>query len=563
MSAPTSRRWATLAVVCLSLLVIALDATIVNTALPVLARDLDAQLSELQWVVDAYTLAFAGLLLPAGALGDRYGHRRALACGLGVFAVASALAGLASSTGELMAARALMGAGAALVMPATLGILLVTFPPGADRAKALAAWSAVSGAGVALGPAAAGYLLEHFAWNAVFLVNLPIVVSALVAGRRVIAATPCPEPRRLDVRGALLGVALLTLFTWTLIEAPNHGWTSAPTLSGLVAALACLATLVRWETTCPHALIDISVLRDRRFSAAAGAISLIFLALFGLLFVLTQLLQFVLGYSALQAGLAALPFAGVLAAASPVGALLARRHGARLVVAAGLLSMAAGLTLFSTLDASSGYGFYLLATLPVGVGMGLAMEPATESVASALSPAQAAMGAAMNNATREVGGVLGVAIVGSLTASLYTHAVRPAVAGLDAMQRTAAEGSLGGATDVAHRLGSAEGQELLTAAREAFATAAGTAVLAAAAAALIGTLVAWRWLPAASNCVSKHDQVANGHERERAARRHTAGQIARIDARQHGRDLCETAHGHEPRPVLELGAGERTLQPSP
>jgi DHA2 family multidrug resistance protein-like MFS transporter len=566
------RRWSILGVVCLSLLVITVDTTIVNTALPTLAHDLGAGLSGLQWVVDGYTLAFAGLLLPAGALGDRFGRARALLFGLGVFAAASAVAPLASTTGQLVAARAVMGCGAAFVMPATLGLVLSAFAPGRERAKAIGAWSAVSGAGVALGPTTSGWLLEHFAWGSIFLINLPAIAAAVVWGRRVLPRDRPVVRGRFDAGGGLLGAGALTLLTWALIEAPAHGWLSATTLGAGALALALVGGFVACERAHPHALIDVRILRDRRFTAAAATISLVFLALFGMLFVLTQMLQFVLGLSTLEAGLAALPFAAALGSASPAGMLLGRRLGPRLVVAVGLISMAAGLVLLSFVGVDSGYSAYLVAMLPVGFGMGLA----TDTVAGALSPEQAATGAAVNNATREIGGVLGVAIVGSLTASLYTTAIAPALEHVGAEQKLVAEGSVDGAATVAQALGGTAGAELLDAARAAFMHAAGGGVLAAAGAALVGAAVAWRCLPGAGDLAEdeaaspasgralrgggdERDEVAEGHERHDAARVQFAEPVG-IDGDQDAPELGEPGCADETGAVLELLVAEGATQ---
>jgi hypothetical protein len=366
------------------------------------------------------------------------------------------------------------------------------------------------------------------------------------------------------------------LLTWALIEAPAHGWLSATTLGASALALALVGGFVAWERTHPHALIDVRILRDRRFTAAAATISLVFLALFGMLFVLTQMLQFVLGLSALEAGLAALPFAAALGSASPAGMLLGRRLGPRLVVAVGLLSMAAGLVLLSFVGVDSGYSAYLIATLPVGFGMGLAMGPATDTVAGALSPEQAATGAAMNNATREIGGVLGVAIVGSLTASLYTTAIAPALEHLGADQKLVAEGSIGGAANVAQALSGTGGAELLDAARGAFMHAAGGGVLAAAAAALVGAVVAWRCLPGPGGLAEQgpaspasgralrgggdeRDEVAEGHERQNAARLQFAEPVG-IDRDQDAPELGESRYADETSAALELLVAEGAAQ---
>ncbi len=489
------RRWRTLGVLCLSLLVITVDATIVNIALPSFVRDLGADTSQLQWIVDAYTLVFAALLLAAGSIGDRFGRHHALRAGLIVFAAGSALAAVCQTPGQLIATRVLMGAGAALVMPATLSILTDVFRDPGERTKAIALWTAVSGLGVALGPTAGGWLLEHFAWSSIFLVNLPLVGVALVAGRRLVPASAAPDAPRLDVRGALLSVIALASLTWTVIEAPEHGWLSLTTLAGALVTAAAIAAFAAWQRRVEHPLIDLALFRDVRYAAASGALAVIFFALFGALFVLTQILQFVLGYGPFQAGLAALPFAVVIGATSPVGAHLAQRLGAKLPVAGGLALLAAGLGVMSTAEASSRYGLFFVASVLIAAGMGMAMAPATESIMDAVPADKAGVGSAMNDATRELGGVLGVAIVGSVVASSYSSALGDATSALPAHTAAAASESVGAATAIAAQVGGAEGQAMLLAAQEAFIDAADRGVLIAAIVALVGAVVLWRTLP--------------------------------------------------------------------
>ena len=489
------QRWRTLAVLCLSLLVITVDGTIVNIALPSFVRELGADTSQLQWIVDAYTLVFAGLLLAAGSLGDRFGRHRALRAGLIVFAAGSALAAVCQTPGQLIATRVIMGAGAALVMPATLSILTDVFRDGAERTKAIALWTAVSGLGVAIGPTAGGWLLEHFAWSAIFLVNLPLVAVALLTGRRLVPASAAPGAPRLDVGGALLSVIALASLTWTVIEAPNHGWLSSTTLAAALLSATAVAAFVTWQRRVENPLIDLALLRDPRYAVASGALAVIFFALFGSLFVLTQILQFVLGYGPLQAGLAALPFAVVIGATSPVGAHIAQRTGPKLPVAGGLVLLAAGLATMSTAEASSRYGLFFVASVLMAAGMGLAMAPATESIMDAVPTDKAGVGSAMNDATRELGGVLGVAVVGSIVASAYTSALGDATTGLSPQAAATAGESIGAASATAAQLDRGGAEALLQAAQEAFIHAADRGVLIAAGVALAGAVVVWRTLP--------------------------------------------------------------------
>jgi EmrB/QacA subfamily drug resistance transporter len=475
-------------VLCLSLLVIVVDTTIVNVALPTLARQLHATTSGLQWIVDAYTLAFASLLLLAGALADRFGRHRALAAGLAAFAAASFAAALTRTTGELIAARAAMGVAAAFIMPATLSILTSVFTDRAERAKAIGLWAAVSGLGVAIGPVAGGWLLAHFSWDSIFLVNLPIAGTALLAGRWLVPASRAPVPRRLDLVGAALSVAAFAALTYTLIQAPADGWASAATIGRAAAAAGLLAAFAVWEAHSSHPMLPLLLFRDRAFAGAAAAIMLLFFALTGGVFLLTQIYQFVLGYSPLGAGLRTLPSAAMLAAASPLGARIARRFGTRVPVVAGLALMTGGLTLFAAATAASTYRHYVIAMIILSAGMGLAMAPATESVMHRLPPALAGVGSAVNDATRNLGSVLGVAVVGSVAASAYTSRLGAfPVAGPAA---AVARQSLGAAAAIAHHVGGPHGAGLFHTAAAAFVTGADRGVLVAAAATLTGMIVA-------------------------------------------------------------------------
>jgi EmrB/QacA subfamily drug resistance transporter len=491
-----ARRWATLGVLCLSLLLIVVDASIVNVALPTLVRRLHASTASLQWVTDAYTLAMAGLLLSLGSLGDRIGRHRTLSGGLVVFGVGSALAALSGSAGELVASRVVMGIGAAAIMPATLSILTNVFTVPAERARAIATWSAVSGLGVAIGPTLGGWLLEHFGWGSIFLVNLPIVVVALVGVRLVVPASRNPRSQALDPVGLVTSVVGVVALVYAIIEAPSFGWLSVRTVGIAGAGVAILAGWVAYELRSSHPMVDLRVFRNPRFSAASFSVTMIFLALFGWLFLFTQQLQFVLGYNTLQAGIRALPFAVTIGAISQPAAKLAARIGTKAVVTAGLAVMAVGFGLMATSTASTGYGFLLVASIVIAAGMGLAMAPATESIMGSLPPAQAGVGSAVNDTTRSLGGALGVAIMGSVAASLFASRMLPALTHLPATVAAQAKSSVGAAVTVGQHAPGSTGHNLVDAARQAFVTGSDRAMLIAVAAALLGSLVAARFLPA-------------------------------------------------------------------
>jgi EmrB/QacA subfamily drug resistance transporter len=479
---PDPRRWWTLGVLCLSLIVISLDNTILNVALPTLERELGASSAQLQWIVDSYMLVFAGLLLTAGALGDRFGRKRALTFGLVVFAAGSALSAVAGSAGMLIASRALMGVGGAFIMPSTLSILTATFPA-EERAKAIGIWAGVSGLGIAVGPVAGGWIVEHAHWSWIFLVNVPIVIAALIAGRRLVPESLDPAAPRLDVPGFALSTGGLTALVWAIIEAPARSWTDPVIIGAFALAAAVLATFVSWERRTSHPMLDVSLFRNPRFSAASGAITLCFFAMFGAIFFLTQYLQLVLGYSALEAGLRVLPVAVGIAAGGPLSAKLGERLGAKLVVSSGLALVAGGLFAMAGFEAGSGYGIVAAALGVLGVGIGMAMTPATDAVMGSLPLAKASVGSAVNDAARVTGGALGVAVLGSIMSSGY----RGDMEGFD---------SLSAALAAAAQLGGEPGARLADTAQQAFLSGMHTAVLVGAAIALSGALVALAFLPA-------------------------------------------------------------------
>lgn len=500
------RRWLTLGVLCLSLFVIVMDNTIVNVALPTLVRDLGTSTSQLQWVVDSYTLVFAGLLLAAGSLGDRFGRRGALNIGLVIFGAASAVAAFAGGVNALVAARAVMGVGAALIMPATLSILTNVFTDARERAIAIALWSAVAGVAVALGPVSGGFLLEHFWWGSVFIINLPVVIVALVAGRVLVPTSRDPAAPRIDWGGAVLSIVGLTALVWSIIEAPERGWTSSGVVGGFALAIVVLATFVQWELRRAEPMLDLRFFTNARFTAASAAITLIAFALFGFIFMATQYLQFILGYSALSAGVHTLPFAGAVILTAPMSSKLVDRFGTKLVVTFGLLSFAAGMLTAAGTTIESTYSRVFMAMVLMGGGMGLASAPATESIMGSLPKAKAGVGSAVNDTTRELGGAFGVAIIGSTMSSLYgAHLGRNLEGTVPAPALETAKESMGAALAVGNQVGGGDGARIIEAAREAFVHAMTRASIVTAAFAIVGALVALRWLPARA---TDHDDAA-------------------------------------------------------
>jgi EmrB/QacA subfamily drug resistance transporter len=498
------KRWWTLLILSTSLLVISLDNTILNVALPTIERELGASSGQLQWVVDSYTLVFAGLLLTMGALGDRFSRRGALAAGLFIFGAASLASAFATSAPMLIATRALMGVGGALIMPTTLSILTNVFPAH-ERPKAIGIWAAVAGIGVGVGPAAGGFLIEQFDWAAVFLVNVPIVIVALAAIPKLVPDSKDPEQARLDPVGAVLSTTGLGILTAAIIQAPDWGWTDGRILAGFGAAAAILAGFVIWELRTSSPMLDVRLFRIRRFTGASGAVTLVFFALFGAIYFLTQYLQDVLDYTPLQAGVRMLPIAGGLIIGGPLSAKLAGRFGTRSIVAVGLMVVAGALYLLSGAETDSGYSLVATALVLMGFGMGATMAPATESIMSSVPLNHAGVGSAMNDTVRMVGGTLGVAILGSLLSSSYGAEMEPAVKSLPDSAAGAASDSVGHAGVVADQIGGSAGHALDHAAETAFTTAMSSTLTVAAATALVGALLALVVLP--------------GQRRERAEKR--------------------------------------------
>jgi EmrB/QacA subfamily drug resistance transporter len=510
-STPSQRRWWALAVLCLSLVVLGMDNTILNVTLPTLARDLGATTSQLQWMVDAYILVFAGLLLTMGALGDRFGRKLALNAGLLVFAAGSGASALAGSAEVLIASRAAMGIGGALIMPSTLSVITNLFPP-KERGRAIGVWTGVAGLGIVVGPVIGGWLLERFWWGSVFLVNLPIVALAILAGWPLLPESRDPDAAPLDPIGAALSITALVTGVYGIIQAPEHGWTDPVILGAFGVAAVLSVAFIWWERHVPHPMLPMELFRNPRFSAASGAITMVFFALFGSVFLLTQHLQFVLGYTPLQAGVRILPVAALIVAA-PLAARLTEGVGTKLVVFAGLLIVAGALWLLSTVALGDGYGLVAAALALLGTGMGFAMAPATESIMGSLPLAKAGVGSAMNDTTRQVGGALGVAVLGSILASSYGAAIQPALRSAPPPLAQAAGDSIGAATTIAARLGP-QGQGLLDAARSAFLQGMGDAVQVGAGAASVAALLVLLFLPARATATTEESSAPQVAETE-------------------------------------------------
>jgi EmrB/QacA subfamily drug resistance transporter len=403
----------------LAVLTIGFDATILNVALPTLATDIHATNSELQWMVDAYVLVFAGLLLPAGALADRYGRKRLMLIGLVLFGLASATAALTHDAGQLIAIRALMGIGAAVLTPVSLAVIPVLFAP-AERGKAIAFAMMGMGVGVPLGPLVGGYLLRHFWWGSIFLVNVPVVVLAVAGVAALVPESRDPSARPVDLLGGLLSTIGLGLFVYGIIEAPSRGWGDAPVAGALAGGVAFLLAFVIWQRRAAYPMMDLGLFRRARFLWGSTAATLASFALFGLLFVLPQYLQVVRGNDALGTGLRLIPMMAGLIVAARLGERLAATLGSKVPVALGMTVVAGGLAWGATTGMGTGYGAVAGWLTTIGFGVGLAMTPAMDAVLGALPPEQAGSGTGVTMTMRQVGGALGVAILGSVLANAYS-----------------------------------------------------------------------------------------------------------------------------------------------
>jgi EmrB/QacA subfamily drug resistance transporter len=495
---PTPSRWSALAVLCFSILIVNLDSTVLNVALPSLVRELHATSTQLQWIVDAYALVFGGLLLVSGSLADRIGRKRTFLAGLVAFAAGSAWAAFAGSVGMLIAARASMGVGGALMMPSTLAIITEIFRDPDERQRAIGVWAGTSGVGFALGPIVGGVLLAHFWWGSVFLVNVPIAAVGVVCAVLFVPDSRKAQAPAPDVVGALLSIVGLGLVLWSIIEAPAHGWSSAAVVLPGALGLAALGAFALWERASTHPMLNLGFFRVRSFSGAVASIGMGAFGFIGALFLLTQFLQFELGYSPLQAGVRMLPAAAAVAIVAPLSALADRAIGVKLTTAAGLLCASAGLWLTSHATVTWTYGDLVAGMVLIGVGAALVMPTVSGSVMASVPRGDTGVGSATNGTFIQIGGAMGVAVIGSLQSTRYQdqlahtlapHHVPPAVLHV-------VLGSVGGALAVAAHVGGVLGQALAAAARAAFVSGANLGLGVASIVVLCGSVLALLILPA-------------------------------------------------------------------
>ena len=490
-----------LASLLLAAFAISVDTTIVNVALPTVVRELHASTTQLEWVVDAYNLVFAALVLAAGNLGDRVGRKGVLLAGLGVFGAATIAGGLGQSPGELIAARAVMGLGAALIFPATLSLLTNVFTERGERARAIGLWGATTGIGIALGPIVGGWLLERDGWQSVFFALAPIAALGLILVSLYVPSSRDPGAPRADRPGLALSTAAMAILIYTIIEAPNSGWVGIRSIAGFALAASLLVAFIAWERRAATPMLDVGLFRNLRFSAASGAVTISFFSLMGFIFLVTLYFQLLKGYAPFSTGIRLLPVATLTGITSALGTGLAVRSGTKLVVAAGLVSLAAGLAWTSTASASTTYLTIAGQMVLIGSGIGLTSAPATESIMGAVPRAKAGVGSAVNDATRILGGTLGVAVIGSIYASLYASRLANGLgAHLPGPAAGAAKSSVGGALGAADQLAAGGHGDLATTLRDAASAAFfhgfALACLVAAGVVIAGALVVLALLPA-------------------------------------------------------------------
>ena len=497
----------------LAAFVINLDTTIVNVALPTLVRELQASNSQLQWVVDAFNLLFAASVLAAGSLADRFGRKGMLLAGLSVFGLASLAGGLTDNPGQLIAARSLMGIGAAMVFPTTLSLLTNVFTERRERALAIGLWGAITGVAIALGPIVGGWLLELFDWRSIFFALTPVAAIAGILATRYVTTSRDPHAPRTDRAGFALSTATIALLIYTIIEAPNQGWSSTRTLGSFALTAILAAAFAAWERRSERPMIDLRLFGNPRFTAASVSVAISFFALSGFIYLVTQYFQFLKGYGPLSTGVRLLPVASFVAISSILGTRLAVRLGTKLVVATGLFLMAGFYMWVTTAAAGTSYATIAAQMVVLGTGMGLTSAPATEAIMGVVPKAKAGVGSAVNDATRLMGGTLGVAVIGSVYASLYAgHLANTIPGGLPATVTRTAHESVGAALTAAAKLGHAGhpalSATLHNAASSAFFSGFHTANWVAAGVAAAGAVMALALLPAQPTVSGDDNQEA-------------------------------------------------------
>ncbi len=517
----SKRKAAILAVLCISILMTTLDNTVLNVALPTLARQLHSTVSDLQWIVDAYTLVFAGLEITAGNIGDRYGRKGILFGGMAVFGLGSAMSAFSTSSSELIAFRCVMGVGGAFVMPATLAVIMDVFVDPHERAKAIGIWSGASGLGVAIGPILGGILLAHYWWGSVFLINVPIVVFGLVAIAFLVPPSRDPRTRPPDPIGSMLSIAGIGMLVWGIIDVPINGWGDPTVPAAMAAGAVIMGLMVLWERHSAHPMLNMSLFKKRRFTAAAASLTLTFFALAGVMFLMTQYMQSVLGYSPIHMGFAIAPVSVLLAGGAVLSSFLVPRIGTKIVVSVGLGAIIVGLLLLSSLTVKEQYTSLLAPLFLIGAGVGIAMPPSTDSIMGSFSHEESGVGSAMNGTALQLGGTLGVAVIGSMLNARYRAGITPLLVGqkVPAQALHYIEGSLAGALAVAGYVSSHVnaklGVELAAVAKHYFTIGVNQANLIGAGCTFLGVLIAFIFLPSRPH---PEDQAREAERLETAKR---------------------------------------------
>ncbi|MEU1917235.1 MFS transporter [Streptomyces massasporeus] len=452
MSGPYARRWWALLVLCLSLLITVMANTSLIVAAPDMTTDLGLSSSDLQWVVDSYTVPYAALMLVLGAIGDKYSRRGALVLGLLLFAAGSVMGSMVDETSLVIVARAIMGIGAAVVMPATLSLVVATFPR-SERAKAITAWAATSGVAVAVGPLVSGWLLEDHAWGSTFLINVPIALLAVVGALALVPPSKAEGMGRIDYVGGLLSIVTVGSLIYAAIEGPHSGWGVGPVTAAVVAA-AGLVAFVAWELRHPHPMLDVRMFARRPFSGSMLAVMFFFFGMFAVIYYSTQFLQFVLGYGALETGVRLLPLGGAVFLGSAVTGVLAPKLGVRVMAVTGLAIGTAGMFLLTQIDKGSTYGDFLVPLMMLGLALGLAISPATDTIMGSFPESELGVGGGVNDTALELGGALGIAVLGSLLGTAYRDELTDLVGNrLPAEAMETAKDSVGAGLAVAQRVG--------------------------------------------------------------------------------------------------------------
>ncbi|MEU6187559.1 MFS transporter [Nocardia sp. NPDC047038] len=492
------RRWAALVVLCLSVLIGVMTNTSLIVAAPDMTVDLGLSSQQLQWIIDAYTIPYAALMLLMGSIGDKYSRRGMLLTGLALFAAGAVLGSLVDTAAWVVAARAVMGTAASMIMPATLSLLVATFPK-RERAVAITIWTATTGLAIAVGPLVAGWLLRDHGWASTFLINVPIALVSMVAALALVPPSKAHTTQRLDLPGGALSVIAVASLVYMIIEGPRHGWHASAVIAGVIAAITA-AAFVACELRHPNPMLDVRKFRSRAFAGANLAVMLFFLAAFGSIYYVTQHLQFVLGYDALSTGVRLLPLAGAVFAGSAITGVLTPRLGLRAMVVAGMAVGTLALVILTRVDSESGYGAFVWPLILLGLAIGLSVSPATDTIMDAFPERLLGVGGAVNDTSIELGGTLGIAIFGSVLASNYRDQIAPHIAGgLPAAAADTAKDSIGGALIVAEKIGHAgmpeQAAQLVSAADAAFAHAVSHTSLIASIMLAVGTVAVAVLLP--------------------------------------------------------------------